>query len=117
MHFSNISFLRYIPALVFVFAAHPVAAITVNNPLRFATFCGLINAVAAAIFWIALSLGIVVIVYAGFLFMTSEGSPAKIQQAKNALLYAIIGIVVGVTARGIVAVVYNFFGASLSSCR
>lgn len=33
----------------------------------------------------------IMIMYAGFLFVTARGEPAKITQAKTALLYAVIG--------------------------
>ncbi|KKR46643.1 MAG: hypothetical protein UT82_C0009G0007 [Parcubacteria group bacterium GW2011_GWB1_40_14] len=92
------------------------ATIDITNPFKFDTFCGLIVALAQALFVISVAVGTVVIVYAGFLFMTSSGEPGKIKTAKDALFFAILGILVGVSARGIVAVIYNFFGASFSSC-
>ena len=107
----------YAVGLVAVMPVFTHAAITIiDNPLKFSTFCGLIVALTQALFVISVAVGTVVIVYAGFLFMTSSGEPAKIKAAKDALFFAILGIIVGLSARGIVAVIYNFFGASLSSC-
>ena len=110
--------IRFIPAF-FLLVAYPADAavsLTIDNPLQFSTFCGLIKAIASAIFWISIPVGILVIVYAGFLFMTSNGSPEKIKAGKEALFFAILGMAVGMSAQGIVYVVYSFFGLSGATC-
>lgn len=44
------------------------------------------------------------LVYGGFLYITAQGDGKKIEQAKNTIIYAVIGIVV----IGIAAAVVNF---------
>lgn len=52
-------------------------------------------------------IAVIAIVYGGVLYMTSGGDPGKVKQAKNTILYAIIGLIVSVLAFVIVATVVN----------
>ena len=47
-------------------------------------------------------LGVLIFIYAGFLYLTASGDQEKLERAKNTLLYAVVGIVVAVL--GLVAV-------------
>lgn len=70
-------------------------------------------AIALAIVDILLRVGgmlaVVYVIYAGFRYMTSQGEPERINEAKNTLLNAIVGLVIVIVA--IVAV--NFVGSQL----
>jgi len=50
-------------------------------------------------------IAVVAIIYGGFVYMTSGGDPGKVKQAKNTILYAIIGLTVSVLAFIIVSTV------------
>lgn len=39
-------------------------------------------------------LGVIMFIYAGFMYMTAAGDESKISKAKNAMTYAIVGMVV-----------------------
>lgn len=55
--------------------------------------------------WVWLILGaaaLASIIYSGLLFMTAQGDIGKLQKAKNAMLYSIIGILLAVTSVSIV---------------
>lgn len=54
-------------------------------------------------------LSVVMIVYGGFLYTSSAGSPDKIKTAKSTILYAIVGLVVAILAFVIVQFVLNQF--------
>lgn len=41
-------------------------------------------------------LGVIIFIYAGFLYLTASGDEAKITKAKNTMTWAIVGIVVSV---------------------
>jgi hypothetical protein len=41
-------------------------------------------------------LGVIIFIYAGFLYLTAQGETDKIETAKKVLIYAIVGIVVAV---------------------
>lgn len=50
------------------------------------------------VYFAAGAVGVIVIILAGFTFITSVYDPAKVTQAKNALLYSIVGLVVVIAA-------------------
>lgn len=55
--------------------------------------------------WIAGILAVVMIIYAGYLFVRSSNDSSKITSAKNIILYAVIGLIVIAAANVIVAFV------------
>jgi magnesium-transporting ATPase (P-type) len=62
----------------------------------------------AIIFWL---LSVAAIFYAAFKYVTSGGDPEAIKKANSILLYAIIGIAVGLLAYGLPAFVERFLQA------
>ena len=50
---------------------------------------------------------VVVIIVAGIQYMLSTGDPTKVNNAKNAILYAVVGLVIAVAARTIVLFVIS----------
>ena len=59
---------------------------------------GLLN---SAYYW-ATIVAVIVIVIAGFMYTTSQGDPNKVARAKNAILYAIVGLIIVLAAVAIV---------------
>lgn len=51
------------------------------------------------------TVAVIVLVIAGFMYVTSNGDPGKVKTAKNAILYTVIGIVFVLMAASIVAFV------------
>lgn len=51
---------------------------------------------------VAGAVAVIIIIIAGIRFVTSTGDSARIEQAKNTLLYAVIGLVVVIVAYAIV---------------
>jgi hypothetical protein len=49
------------------------------------------------------ALAVLLIVIAGIRYITAQGDPAKVTQAKNAILYSLIGLVIAVMADAIVS--------------
>ena len=47
------------------------------------------------------------IIYGGFLFVTSAGDAGKIQAAKNTILYSVIGLIIAILAFAIVTFVMD----------
>ena len=52
--------------------------------------------------YIAGALAVVMIIYSGFMYMTSAGDSAKVTKAKNALIYAVVGVIIAILAGVIV---------------
>ncbi len=50
---------------------------------------------------------VIMFVWAGFLFVTANGDPTKISTARKAVLWAVVGVVVGLVAFSIINVIYD----------
>jgi Type IV secretion system pilin len=50
---------------------------------------------------------IIIIIIAGIKYITSTGDPGKVSSAKDTILYAVVGLVVSVTARAIILFIVN----------
>ncbi len=68
---------------------------------------GLLFKVTNIIAWFGGIIAVIMIVYAGFVYVTSGGEQGKIKSAKDIILYAVIGLVIIVVARTIVVFVIN----------
>jgi hypothetical protein len=64
----------------------------------------LVNGVVWVVFG---GIAVICIVYAGILFLSSGGDPAKVKLARNSFLYGVAGIVVGILAYSIVGIIEN----------
>ncbi len=63
-----------------------------------ATDTAVLNGVLKNVYWLAGAIAVLVIVIAGIYYATADGDAAKIKQAKNAILYAVIGLVLVMAA-------------------
>jgi NADH:ubiquinone oxidoreductase subunit 4 (subunit M) len=72
-----------------------------NNPIAFPTIQSLLVAVLNVVIIIATPIVIFYLIYAGFLYVTAQGKPEKIQEANKAIMYGVIG---GVIILGAVAI-------------
>lgn len=62
------------------------------------------------LFAILLIIAALAIIIAGYFFVTAVGDPDKTKTARNFVLYALIGVLVGVCAKGLVALVRRIAG-------
>jgi len=66
--------------------------IKIVNPFKKDTIQGLIETIVKDILMpVGAVVAVIMIMYAGFLFVTAKGDPGQITKAKDALLYAVIG--------------------------
>lgn len=66
-----------------------------------------ITIILGIVFGIIGALALLVITIAGFRYILSAGDPQKIADAKSTIIYALIGLVVAISAEAIVAFVVN----------
>jgi len=78
------------------------------NPLKIDTVQGLIDLVLNWLLMIAIPLSTIVILYGAMLFMIYGSVPAQRKKARNVILYAILGIVILLLAKGISYSIMNF---------
>lgn len=62
------------------------------------------------IFGIAGALAVLMIVIAGFRFVTAQGNPQEVSKARNTIVYAVIGLLIAITASAIVRLVLGEVG-------
>lgn len=96
---------------LFTLANLALAQVEIPNPLSSKNFGDLLLKIAGAVGALIASLGTIMIIVAGILFLTSAGSVERMTTARKALFYAIIGIVIGIAAKAIVEIIKDVIGA------
>jgi len=66
---------------------------------------GLINRIMNWAFGLLIVLAAAFIFFAAYLYLTAGGNEANTAKAKNYIIYAVIAIIVGFVARGLVSIV------------
>lgn len=79
-----------------------VGQITIEPPTRHRSFGELINAVIDFLFTLSLLIVPLVIIIAGYFFVFSEGKAENIEKAKKLFIYALVGFVIILLAKGFV---------------
>lgn len=88
----------------------PSGAVCIENPLCAGSINELINAITNFIFWMGIVIAPIILIIAGFMYVTSAGDPNRVGTAKKMILYAVIGLAVILLAKGLVAVLKSIIG-------
>ena len=80
-----------------------IEIIEIENPLGAKDFRGFIDAIITFLFNVALAVVPLMVVIAGFYLVTAAGEPARVQTAKNIILYTIVGFIIILLAKGFIA--------------
>jgi hypothetical protein len=80
-------------------------SVTIPNPISAGNFQELLLKIAGGVGMFIGVLGTIMVLVSAILFVTSAGSPERMGTAKKALLYAIIGIIIGGSATVIVEII------------
>jgi hypothetical protein len=101
----------YLAAFVSILTiAGSATAVEITNPLAVNSIPELLIRIASYVGSFVAVLGTIMIIISGILFLLSAGSPEKINTAKKALAFAIIGIAVGLSATVISGMILNVIG-------
>lgn len=84
-------------------------AVVIQPPVRWTTLGELINKLIDFIFYIALVVLPAVIMYGGFKYVTAEGAPNKVKEAQQILIWAGIGFLIMLLAKGAVNLIDTIF--------
>lgn len=108
---------KLLPILILcgIFAvAIPVLAetktIIIDPPLKHNTIVEILGAITSLLVIIAISLGVIMIIWAGIQYMTAGGSEEKIAKAKKTILYTIIGVAIVLAADFIIDIIKDVVG-------
>ena len=85
-------------------------AIEIRNPLSYDTLEDLIKAIATFLRNLAIVVTPIIIILAGYYFVTSMGEPAKIILAKKMVLYAMIGLGIILVSESIIVLIKEVIG-------
>jgi len=90
--------------LMLLFIPMVIGAATIEKPIKSESFTELLQAIIKWITDIAVVIAPLIIVYGGFLHITSAGDPAKSSQGKKVILYAAIGLLVALLAKSLIGI-------------
>lgn len=79
--------------------------LAIDNPLGNATLLGILELIINGIIFIATPVIVLMVIYAGFLFVWAQGNPERLNDAKNAITYALLGALVLLGAHAISALI------------
>lgn len=84
-------------------------AVTIQPPVKWKNFNDLINKLIDFVFYIAVVVLPLVIMYGGFKYITAQGDPKKVNEATKMLIYAGVGFLIMLIAKGAVALIDSIF--------
>jgi len=103
------------PVIGLVTMANAGTEIVAPYDAGFTTIEGLfakIDQITTYIFTGLLCLAAIFLIVAGYFYITAGGDPEKIKKAREMLINALIGLAVGLAAKGLIAVIQSFITTS-----
>lgn len=81
----------------------------ITNPLNGGpnTIFDVIDVVSRFLLQLSVPIGVLAILYAGFLFLTAGPKPARVEQAKKILTYTVIGLAIIFIGRGFITLIFS----------
>lgn len=95
--------------LISFFIPVSVEGVRIENPLEYETFQELLSRLIDFIFYLAVGIAPIMIIVAGFHFITAAGEPEKINTAKKIILWTLIGLIIVFSAKGLVELFGKIF--------
>lgn len=85
--------------------------VTLPNPLGsgIGSISALLNMIIDGLIIFAAPVVVLVVIYAGYLLLTTSEDPDRVTQAKNTILYAVVGYGIILIAKGIGLIIQSFF--------
>lgn len=84
--------------------------ITIENPLQAESLEDLIYGIIDFIWKVATAVAPLMIVIAGFYFLTAAGNPQQIDTAKKIILYTVVGYAIIMLSAGLILVIKEILG-------
>jgi hypothetical protein len=95
--------------IISCFIADVVLAVEIENPLQANSFEELVEKIIDFLVKIGIIIAPIFIIFAGFLFLTAGGDPAKINTAKNLILWTLVGIAILLIGKGFISILEQIF--------
>lgn len=105
-----------IAVLFFIIASRAFGAggspVTLQNPLGCNDFGVCVCKLAGALFWLSVPVVVVMVLVGGIQMLFAGGDPEKFRSGRSTIVYAVIGFVVILLARGAVIAIYQVLGGT-----
>ncbi|MDB5224929.1 MAG: protein of unknown function with transrane region [Candidatus Adlerbacteria bacterium] len=108
-------FTRVAASATLLFLPFVASAESLKNPLGYGTFCGLLKGILNVLIALGLPAMVFFLVLAGARFVFARGNADKLKDARQNLLYTIIGIAMFLGVWVVAAVVTNMINSLQSS--
>lgn len=86
-------------------------AAAIESPIKAKEFKDIIVAIADWAAAIAIPLTTLMVIWAGYLYLLSGGSEESIKKAKNAITWAVVGLIVVLISKSLSVLIQNVLGA------
>ena len=73
---------------------------------------GVFKTITNVLLFLIGAISVIMIIYGGITYVTSSGDSTRVQNAKNTILYAVVGLIVAILAFAVVNFVVTSFSAS-----
>ena len=73
---------------------------------------GILNKAVNWVFGLVIFVAVIMLIWAGFTYVTSAGNAEKMKTALNSVIYALIGIAIAILAKGFVYMICQFVGGT-----
>lgn len=90
-----------------------VPAVAFGIPGVIGSPAAVVAAIIAIIWPIFVGFSVIMFMVAGILFLAAQGEAGKIKDAKNALIWGVIGVVVGIVAFSLPLIIGNTLGTGI----
>ena len=84
--------------------------IAICNPLQSTNFTGVVDKILNILFFVAIAVAPVMIIVAGFKFLTGGGNPETLQGARQMLIWTAVGFGIILLSKGIVMILRSVIG-------
>jgi len=102
--------LSFLILLSLILPPFVLADVVIENPLNASNFEEIVNNIINFLFTLAIALVPLMILIGAFYIMTAGGDTNRVTTGKNIILYALIGFVIILLAKGIVGVIEQILG-------
>ncbi|MCK4781838.1 hypothetical protein KAS79_02855 [Candidatus Parcubacteria bacterium] len=88
----------------------PAGKVCICNPLQATSTEAIINSIVNFIFWFGMALAPLMIIIAGFFFLTAGGDPDNIKKAKNIITWTFVGLLIILMGKGLISALKSVLG-------
>ncbi len=86
----------------------PVGGGGIQNPLKSNDLSQLLDNIINFLLTLAAPIAVIMMIYAGYLFITASDNEEKVKTARKTMLYVVIGIAILILSKGVVTLVSSF---------